>query len=284
MPGDNRDAVRVTSSMICTLRMLAGAAALVCLCAAAAGQGAPLTKEEMAAAERTDDFSIPMPAELMAALAKQAKLNWSAKFRAPIPTDYQSRAHLALNLGTLVADGFVAVEAQDPRQVKNLGKDILQLAKNLGVSKDILVRGSSITDFAERKQWDQLKEELEATQNEVKESLNEGKDGDLVTLVTVGGWARGVEVISSHIAENYSEAGAKILRQPQILSYLNKKLDALPDKVRDDPKVKKTRVKLIEMDSFIAFPRDKAPSAEEVAKLHELAHTLVTDLAKKEMK
>jgi hypothetical protein len=270
--------------MISQLRIMAGSIALACLCASAAGQDAPLTKDEMTDAIRTDDFSIPTPAELMVALEKQGKLDWSSKFRAPIATNFPSRAQLALNLGSLVADGFVAVEAEDSQQVKNIGKDILQLAKNLGVPKDILMRGSSITDFAERKQWDQLKEELEATQNEVKESMHSSKDGDLVTLVSVGGWARGIEVISGYIAEHYTEASAKILRQPGIVQYLNKKLDALPDKVRDDEKVKNVRTKMIQMEMIVTFPREKAPSAGDVKKLADLASDLVKDIAKKDSK
>lgn len=270
--------------MICTFRLLAGSAALFVLCASAGAQGTPLTKEEIAGAAQTDDFSIPMPAELMTALAKEGKVDWTAKFRAPIPTDYQSRAQLALNLGTLVADGFIAVEAQDARQVKNLGKDILQLAKNLGVSKDILMRGSSITDFADRKQWEQLKEELEATENEVKASMTEGKDVDLITLVSVGGWVRGVAVISSHVAQNYSEKSASVLRQPEIVAYLRKKLDALPDKVRDDSKVKDARVGLQAMETLLACPRDQAPSLESIKKLSELSGMLVTSFEKKESK
>ena len=270
--------------MILKLRMLAGSLALACLCISAVGEEATLTKEEMAEAIRTDEFSIPTPAELMVALEKQGKLDWSSKFRAPIATNYPSRAQLALNLGSLVADGFVAVEAEDSQQVKNLGKDILQLAKNLGVTKEILMRGSSITDFADRKQWDQLKEELEATQNEVKESMQGSKDSDLVTLVSVGGWARGVEVISGYIAEHYTEASAKILRQPAIVGYLNKKLDALPDKIRDDPKVKNVRTKMIEMEMVVSFPRDKAPAVADVKRLSELAAELVKDIARKDSK
>ncbi len=270
--------------MILKLRMVAGSLAFACLCASAAGQEASLTKEEMAEAMRTDDFSLPTPAELMVALEKQGKLDWASKFRAPIATNYASRAQLAMNLGSLVADGFVAVEAEDSQQVKNIGRDILQLAKNLGVPKDILMRGSSITDFADRKQWDQLKEELEATQNEVKESMHGSKDGDLVTLVSVGGWARGVEVISSYIADHYTEASAKILRQPAIVNYLNKKLDALPDKLRDDVKVKNVRVKMIEMEMLVSFPREKAPSVEDVKKLSGLATALVKDIAQKDTK
>lgn len=270
--------------MIFNSRLVAGALTCAWLCASAAAQDPTLTKEEMGAAMRTDDFSIPLPAELMAALEKQGKLDWTAKFRPPIATNYPSRAQLALNLGTLVADGFVAVEAEDSQQVKNLGRDILQLAKNLGVPKDILTRGSSITDFAERKQWDQLKEELEATQNEVKEAMHGSKDGALVTLVTAGGWVRGVEVIASYIGDHYSEASAKILRQPAIVAYLNRQLDALPEKLRDDPKVKLLRTRMIEMEMMVSFPRDKAPTLPEVKKLAETTRALVIDLAKKEPK
>ena len=39
------------------------------------------------------------------------------------------------------------------------------------MSREILDRGKSLTEFAENKQWDVLKEELEATQNEVKDAL-----------------------------------------------------------------------------------------------------------------
>lgn len=272
--------------MIVNLRILAGSLALACFCATAAAQEPSLTKEEIAGATQTDDFSIPTPAELMAALNKQGKLDWTSKFRPPIATNYPSRAQLSLNLGGLVADGFIAVEAEDSQQVKNLGKDILGLAKNLGVSKDILMRGSSITDFAENKQWEQLKEELEATQNEVKISMEATKDADLITLVTVGGWLRGLEAISSHIAANYSEGSAKILRQPAIVTYLSKKLDALPDndKMRDDVKVKLVRTKLMEIEDLVNFPREKVPSADQVKKLSGIAAATVKDIAKKESK
>jgi hypothetical protein len=270
--------------MILNLRLLAGGLALLSCCGSLAAQATSLSKEEITGATRTDDFSIPSPAELMASLSKQGKPDWTTKFRPPIGTSYPSRAQLALNLGSLVADGLIAVEAEDSQQVKNLGRDILQIAKNLGVPQSIVMRGSSITDFAERKQWDQLKEELEATVNEVKESMHDSKDEDLVTLVTVGAWARGVEVISSHIVDRYSEGSAKILRQPAILSYLNKKLDGLAEKTRDDAKVKTVRLKMIEMELLVSFPRDKAASLEDVKKLHTISSELVRDLAKKPIK
>ena len=244
----------------------------------------PLTAEEIAGAVKTDTLSIPTPGELLSALNKLGKMDWSAKFRAPIATSFPSRAQMALNLGGLIADAYIAVEAEDAQQVKNLGKDILALGKSLGVSKEILDRGKSLTEFADTKQWDVLKEELEATQNEVKDAMEHNKDADLVNLVTLGGWLRGTEVLSGWIAEHYTEAGAKLLRQPGIVSFLGAKLDTMPDKTKAEASVKKTQAKLREIEAAVSFPTDKAPTQDAIKQLHQLAADLLKDLAKKESK
>ena len=83
----------------------------------------------------------------------------------------------------MIADGYVAVEAMDGQQVKNLGRDILALAKNLGISKGILDRGESIKQFADDNDWSALKEELEAMQGEVKQEMDSLHDEGLVTLL-----------------------------------------------------------------------------------------------------
>src|SRR5258707_9393277 len=51
----------------------------------------------------------------------------------------------------LIADGFIAVEAKDGQQVKNIGSDIIKLAKALGVSEKLLGRGSSINERSEER-------------------------------------------------------------------------------------------------------------------------------------
>lgn len=268
--------------MIWKLRPLAGSLAFVCFCASAVAGATPLTPEEMAGAARTDGLSIPMPGEFMASLNKLGKIDWSSKFRIPIGTSYTSRPQMALNLGGLIADGYIAIEAQDQQQVKNIGRDVLTLAKSLGVSKDVLERSGSITAFAEKNQWDQLKEELEATQNEVKQSMAEAKDQDLVTLVTVGGWLRGMEVVSGQIAAHYTETGGKLIRQPGVVSFLNEHLDTLPDKIKDDSSVKSVRKKMGDLQHLIAFPLDKAPTVDEVKQVNKLTADTLKDISKRQ--
>ena len=265
---------------------------MLCLSAFAVGEEAstqvtastPLTAEEIAGAVKSDTFSIPTPGELLSALNKLGKMDWSAKFRAPIATNFPSRAQMALNLGGLIADAYIAVEAEDAQQVKNLGKDILALGKSLGISKEILDRGKSLTEFADTKQWDVLKEELEATQNEVKDAMEHNKDADLVILVTLGGWLRGTEVLSGWIGDHYTEAGAKLLRQPGIVGFLGAKLDKMPEKTKAEASVKKTQDKLKEIEAAVSFPTDKAPTQDAIKQLHQLTAELLKSLAKKESK
>jgi len=270
--------------MISILRRLAGGLALFFLCASASGETPPLTPADIADAAVTDEISIPMPGEFMAALTKLGKLDWTTKFRPPVSTNFSSRAQLALNLGGLIADGYVAIEAEDAPQVKNIGKDVLAIAKILGVSKDVLDRANSIANFADTAHWDQLKEELEATQNEVKAAMIEHKDQDLVTLVTVGGWLRAMEVISGQVATHYSPPGAKLLRQPGIVVFLDKRLDGLGEKMREEPSVRAVRKKMADIDKIIAFPLTSAPSAEDVKTLNALTAEVVKEISKKPTK
>lgn len=274
--------------MIRPLRLLAGALASLCLCASVGAQekaapapAQPLSAEAIASAAKVDSLTIPAPGELMTALNKYGKPDWPGQYRPPISTNYNSRAQMALNLGGLIADGYIAVEAEDAQQVKNIGKDIIALAKPLGVQQDIINRGKSLTEFADEGKWDVLKEELEATQNEVKAAMMDNKDQALITLVTVGGWIRGTEVISSYIAKHYSEPAGRLLRQPGIARYLHQQLSDLPEKIRDDPTVKKTRAKLLEIEQMITFPRNATMDVESVKKLNEIASELVKEIAKK---
>lgn len=268
-----------------TLAMLAAAAGCCTpVHAQKSDEAAPLTSEELESAAKVDTLSMPTPGELMSAINKLGKPDWAVEIRPPIATNFSSRAQMALNLGGLIADGYLAVEAENAQQVKNIGSDIMALAKPLSIQQDIINRGKSLTDFAEQGQWNTLKEELEATQNEVEDAMAENKDQDLVTLVTIGGWLRGTEVISDYVAKHYSEAAAKLLRQPAIVHILSQRVNALPEKVRDDPAVHAVRVALLKIESAVSFAHDKAPGREAVRDLNATTSDLMKELAKRESK
>ncbi len=229
----------------------------------------PLPADQLAKAVRTDSISIPSPGELFAALEKPGKTNWSSQYRGPMSMTYRNRAQIALNLGGLIADGFVAVEAKDSQQVKNIGSDIIKLAKALGVSENLLRRGNSINEFAEHSEWDTLQEELEATQNEVKSSMQSHSDQDLVILMSLGGWIRGTQVVSGAIIQNYDERSAKVLRQPALVRFMQSKIEEISPDLRGEPLVKDVSAQLPGIEKLVSFPAGKAPSVDEVRKVNE---------------
>ena len=240
-----------------------------------------LPADQMAKAFRSDAITIPTPGELFAALEKPGKPNWSGQYRPPIPMTYRNRAQIALNLGGLIADGFIAVQAQDSQQVKNIGTDIIKLAKALGVSEHVLSRGNSLNDFAENSEWDALQEELEATQNEVKSSMQSHSDQDLVILVSLGGWIRGTQVVTAAVIQNYDERSAKVLRQPALVNYIHAKVNDMSAELRGEPLVKDVTEQLGGIEKLVAFTPGKAPSVDEIRKLNEAVAKLMDEIQSK---
>jgi hypothetical protein len=243
---------------------------------------AALSAEEIASAVADEKISLPMPGELFAALGKQGTIDWSALVRKAPTGTFTSRQQIALNLGALVADGYLAVEAQDKQQVKNISKDIRSLARAIGVEEGLVSRGSSIVQFAEAGQWETLREELEATQNEVIAAMIVHKDQGLVTLVMLGGWLRGTEVVSGYIASHYAEQSAKVLRQPAVVDHFVQKLAEMPKKVTDTPLVGAVRMKLFDIKKAVTFGSQVTPTEEDVKKLSDLASGVVKTISTKE--
>jgi hypothetical protein len=242
---------------------------------------ASLSRDQISQAIKTDSVTIPTPGELFAALAKPAKPDWAARFRGPIAMNYKTRAQIALNLGGLIADGFIAVEAQDTQQVKNVGGDIVKMAKALGVSENILARGNSISQFAENDEWSALQEELESTQNEVKASMQSHRDQDLVILVSLGGWIRGTQVVSGVVANNYDEKLGQVLRQPELLRFIRSKIGQISPELQDDPLVKSVNDQLSAIEQIVTKPFGQPLSLAEVTRLNESVNKLMQEIQKK---
>jgi hypothetical protein len=257
---------------------------LVACCAVIGAEPARLPADQLAKAIRNDAISIPTPGELFAALEKPGKPNWVGQMRGPVATTYKNRPQIALNLGSLIADGFIAVEAKDSQQVKNIGTDIIKLAKALGVSENVLSRGNSINEFAENDEWDALQEELEATQNEVKSSMQSHRDQDLIILVSVGGWIRGTQAVSAAVMQNYDERAAKVLRQPALVSFIQSKIADISPDMRDEPLIKDVRGELPAIEKLVTFPAGKAPSADDVRKVNEAVGKVMSRIQAKDAK
>ncbi len=176
-----------------------------------------------------DDVVVPLPNEIFGALSKLESVNWKEFVRTSKGTNFTERPRIALLLGTVIADGFIAVQAEDAPSVKEIGQRVVSLAKGIGVGNSIVPHAKAITEAADRRNWPAVRLELDRTQNSVQQAMNEVHDEKLSQLVSLGGWLRGTQVLTAVVNRHFSADGAELLHQPDLLEYFQRKLSTMPE-------------------------------------------------------
>ena len=78
------------------------------------------------------DVVIPVPSEIFNALDKLGgSLNWSAQVAPESKFKPTNPAEIAMMLGTVIANGFIAVEAKEAEKVQDIGRRVIDLASAL---------------------------------------------------------------------------------------------------------------------------------------------------------
>ena len=113
--------------------------------------------------------------------------------------------------------------------MKEIGQRVVSLAKGIGVGNSIVPHAKAITDAADRRNWPAVRQELDRTQNSVQQAMNEVHDEKLSQLVSLGGWLRGTQVLTSVVNRHFSADGAELLHQPDLLEYFQRKLATMPE-------------------------------------------------------
>lgn len=179
--------------------------------------------------KKVENVVVPLPNEVFGALNKLGGVNWREYVRNDKGANFTERPRIALLLGAVIADGFIAVQAEDAPTVKDIGQRVLTLSKAIGVSSSITAHAKAITDAADKRNWASVRQELDKTQNSVQQAMNEVHDEKLSQLVSLGGWLRGTEVLTAVVTKKYSEEGSELLHQPDLLNYFESRLQAMPE-------------------------------------------------------
>src|SRR5438045_6606157 len=112
-----------------------------------------------------EDVVVPLPNELFAALNKLGAVIWKEHVRSDEESNFTERPRIALLLGTVIADGFIAVQAEDAPAVKDIGQRVLALAKGIGVGTSITPHAKALIDGADKRNWANGRQELDQTQS-----------------------------------------------------------------------------------------------------------------------
>ena len=185
-----------------------------------------------------DEVVVPVPSEVFSVLDKLGDNNWHEELRKIKVPDSTDRMELALVFGTVVAEGFVAVQAQDKQAVEDIGHDVIKLSVGLGIKDSVQAHAQSILDAVKKNDWKGVRKELDLTQATVRGTMERMHDSDLAQSVSLAGWLRGTASVTSVVNKAYTADRAELLNQPMLVDHFAKSVRSMSQKAQKNPIVK----------------------------------------------
>lgn len=228
-------------------------------------------------AKLVDQVVVPVPSEVFAVLDKLGKPSWPEVLRPQksmaAPTG--GKEQVSLMLGVVIAEGFIAVEAENAEEVKNIGNSVRSLAKAIGVERAVRSRANSIVEFAEKRRWTEVRKELDLALADVRHAMIELNSESLAQLVSLGGWLRGTEALATVVGKGYSKDGAELLHQPVLIDHFNVRLKALPEEVQKGQLISKILAGLKTMQPLMGVSNGDHISEKDVKEIGQRCGELV---------
>lgn len=186
----------------------------------------------------------------------------------------QDRADLAVELGFLIADGFLVVQAEQLDRVEELATSLTRYGKALGAGDRVNRHAASLLDSAKQKNVDQLKKELAATQRDVEAELVTLRDADLAHLISLGGWIRALEVSTVAVDKQFSEERARKVMREDIADYYTESIAGLEPRISERPNYLAMRDLLAGLRTEMTLEEGVHPTPEMMKEIRKIAAQL----------
>ncbi|HIX20638.1 MAG TPA: hypothetical protein H9862_08580 [Candidatus Akkermansia intestinigallinarum] len=203
-----------------------------------------------------------------------------------IPEDYVLRKRpeklstdagsLALEMGFLLADGFIAVRSGHMNDIKPIALDLSRYGKAMGVGEKMNVHSASLLENAEKGNLEKFKEILSATQNDVNAELMDLRDPDLAHLIALGGWVRALEASTAAIDARFDAEQAAVIFYPDAPEYFSEILEGLSPVTAQKLKVAQMREQLALLAEQMRLKPGESPTPERIKAINETAARLAT--------
>lgn len=180
---------------------------------------------------------VPVPSEIIMALDQLSDINWKAIVNYDYSANYAENYKIALNLGVRVAQGFIAIQAEDRKNTGEMFSVSRDLSENFGAKSEMFVDKDEISRLLNEGKWLELRAILDDIHLKVKDEMYK-YDPDFVVLASIGGWLEGLHIVSKALKDNYSEDASTILYQPELIDYFTQEVSSIKPSNADNPEVK----------------------------------------------
>lgn len=183
---------------------------------------------------------------------------------------------LALEMGYLLADGFIAVRSGHMNDIKPIALDLSRYGKAIGVGNKMNTYSASLLEHAEKGHLEEFKSILASTQGAVNEELAALRDPDLAHLLALGGWVRALEAAAASIEQKFDSSQATVLFYPDAPEYFYEILSGLHPRTAKRLSVESMGQLLQQLVSHMTRTPGEAPSPEKVRAIRETAAAIST--------
>ena len=190
-----------------------------------------------------------------------------------LPTDAGA---LALEMGYLLADGFIAVRSGHMNDVKPIALDLTRYGNAMGVGDKMNAHSASLLENAEKGQLEEFKKNLASTQSDVNAELTSLKDPDLAHLIALGGWVRALEASTAAIREKFDAQQAATIFYPDAPAYFNEVLQGLDPQTTKKLQIAQMSELLEQLVQQMILAEGEIPTMEKVNVLHQTVGKLST--------
>ncbi len=225
--------------------------------------------------EIVDELVIPIPLEVFSSLNELGVQNWGSQVKNREFRLNTNRSRSALLFGIVISKGFIAVQAKDKEAVKEIGRDVLKLSQALGVASSVAGHANSVIAGAANGEWKDVRLELDRTRQTVLDRMRALRDDELASLVSLGGWLGGTDVLASILEENYSKEGSDLLNQPGLIHQLRKHFEALPASAKKGSFFLKVDDTLANLEKLMATNAEGIISVKSVSEIKLATSELV---------
>jgi len=187
----------------------------------------------------------------------------------------QDRADLAIELGFLIADGFLVVQAEQLEKVEEMAKDLTRYGKALGAGDRVNRHAAGLLDSAKKGDVAQLKKELSSTQRDVEDELVTLRDADLAHLISLGGWIRALEVSTVAVDKQFSPERARKVMREDIADYYSDCITGLEPRISERPNYLAMRDLLAGLRTEMTLEEGKEPTPETMKEIRNISAQLV---------
>ena len=178
-----------------------------------------------------NEFTAPSIRKIFEDLEGLPEIPEKVALRARPERPPMDRCSLALQLGGMMADGFVIVQCGKMNEVKPIALDLSSFKNNLAL-----------------------------IQSDVEQELASLRDSDMANLIGLGGWIRALDAATAALDNKFAEDKAKVIFQPDVPEYFHYILDGVEPEMKERRDIAKIMNLLTVLQEQMTLAPDAKPA------------------------